>query len=288
LYCDKGYRTAIALMKTRNFVESLSRGLSILSLLAETSLPLTLTELSQRLGLSLGAIQRLTYTLQELGYIERDATNKTFRLGPKTLSMDFRATRDLDLEKLAYPYLEEASREIGETVNLAIVDGKEIVYVGRHVSRRTLSVSIQIGSRRPLHCTSMGKVILAFMPEEQRGKVLGSLKLTSFTTRTMTRIRDLRRCLEMVRLQGFAISNEEMEVGVRSVAAPIRNSTGGVFSAVNIAVPTIRVSLKRLETELAGKVMEISEKISLLLGYHGDRGGAHGYYGNGVAEEGRG
>ena len=275
-------------MKSRNFVESLSRGLSILSLLAGSSSPLTLTELSQRLGLSKGSIQRLTFTLQQLGYIERDASNKTFRLGPKTLSIGFSATRNLDLERLAYPYLEEASREMGEAVNLAILDGKEIVYVGRHASRQTLNVNMQIGSRRPLHCTSMGKAILAFMPKHQLERILRTLELTSFTPRTITTIQDLRICLERVRARGFATSNEEMEIGVRSVSAPLRNSTGGVFSAVNIAAPTIRVSLRKLETVLAEKVMQIADKISFVLGYNGEIGPKPHRQGQMISEEVRG
>ena len=253
-------------MKSRNFVESLSKGLSVLSLLAESVSPFTLTELSRRLGLSQGSIQRLTFTLQQLGYIERDTSNKAFRLGPKTLSIGFSAARNLDLERIAYPYLEQASIELKEAVNLAILDGKEIVYVGRHASRQTLNVNIQIGARRPLHCTSMGKVLLAFMPKDQLQRILGTVELTPFTPRTITKVRDLKICLERVRDRGFAISNEEMEVGVRSVAAPIRNSMNAIYAAVNIAVPTSRISLNKLETVLAKKAIGIANKISFVMG----------------------
>jgi len=115
----------------RNFVQSLSRGLSILSVLAESSSPLNLTEISHQLRLSKSTIQRLTFTLLQLGYLNRDKETKKFRLGPKVLSLGFAVIRSLDLKEMAYPYLEETSREVGETVNLAVLDGTEIVYVER-------------------------------------------------------------------------------------------------------------------------------------------------------------
>lgn len=230
-------------------------------------MPLGLTELYQRLGLSKSSIQRLTFTLEQLGYIERSGTSKKFRLGPKTLSIGFSVMRNLDLEQLSSPYLQEASKEIGETVNLAILDGKEIVYVGRNASYQALNVNIRIGSRRPLHSTSMGKVMLAFMTKDQLEEILETVELTAFTSRTITRRQDLMTELEKVRVRNFAISDEEMEIGVRSLAAPIRNAAGEVVAAVNIAVPTTRISLRKLEGALAEKVIKLADKISFVLGY---------------------
>jgi DNA-binding IclR family transcriptional regulator len=256
-------------MESRNFVQSLSRGLSLLSLLAKSSRPLTLTELSQKLGFSKGCIQRLTFTLLHLRYIERDRANKAFRLGREAFSIGFPDHRNMDLERLAYPYLEATSKEIEETLNLAVLDGKEIVYVGRVVSQQTLNISMQIGSRRPLHSTSMGKAILAFMAKGRLKELLDTLEMASFTSRTVTTRRELERDLDRITVRGFAVSNGEMEIGVRSVAAPIRNASGAVIAAVNIAVPAIRVSLRQLETVMAEKVTETADKISFVLGYRG-------------------
>jgi PcaR/PcaU/PobR family beta-ketoadipate pathway transcriptional regulator len=251
----------------RNYVESLSRGLSILSLIAESPTPLTLTQISHKLRVSKSAIQRLTRTLGRSGYLERDKENKKYRLGPTMLSIGFSAVRDSDLKKAAYPYLEETAKKTGETLNLAVWDKKEIVYIERIVSQQVLSVNIQIGSRRPLYCTSMGKVILAFMPEDQREKFLKTTKLVPFSPRTITRRRDLRIELEKIRLRGFATGNEELEIGVRAVAAPIRNSEGKIIAAVNIAVPASRVSMKTVESELAKEVVGTANRISSVLGY---------------------
>lgn len=248
------------------FIESLSRGLSLLSLVAENPTPLSLTDLSKRRGLSTGAVQRLTFTLQQLGYIDRDGTDKKFRPGPRVQAIGFSVIRNMDLNKIAHPYLEEAEKSVGETVNLAVLDGIEIVYVERIVSLRSLHVSISIGSRRPLYSTSMGKVFLAFMPGKQREDVLARMELAPFTLRTIRSERDLKVELERVKARGFATSNEEMEIGIRSVAAPIRNFAGAVVAAVNFAAPTSRVSVRKLETVLSAKVMEVAEKISFRLG----------------------
>jgi IclR family pca regulon transcriptional regulator len=252
---------------SRNFVISLSRGLSVLGLLSERTVPLSSTELSSILKLSKSAIQRLTFTLEKLGYLERDGGSKKFRLGPKSLSIGFSAMRNLDLKRVAYPFMKEIARDVRETVNLAVLDGNEIVYVERIVAERTLNVNVQIGSRRPLHSTSMGKVILAFLPGHQVKRMLEAIDLIPFTPQTITRKRDLRSELDRVKFRGYAIANEEMEIGVRSVAAPIRNLTDGVIAAVNIAGPTSRVSLKTLESNLSEKVVEMARRISLAVGY---------------------
>jgi IclR family pca regulon transcriptional regulator len=251
----------------RNFVQSLSRGLSILSVLAESSSPLNLTEISHQLKLSKSTIQRLTFTLLQLGYLNRDKETKRFRLGPKILSLGFAVIRNLDLKEVAYPYLEETSREVGETVNLAVLDGTEIVYIERIKTQQILNINLNVGSRLPVHCTSMGKAILAFLPNNRLEEVLKKIELPSLTSLTITSKAGLKKELGKIARRGFAINNEELSNGLRSVAAPIKNHNGEVIAAVNIAVPSIRVSLKRLETVLARKVITTANKISLMLGY---------------------
>lgn len=252
---------------SRNFIESLSRGLAVISTFSESSSPISLTDLSNQLRLSKSTIQRLTYTLQYLGYLDRDGETKKFRLGPKSLSLGFSVMRNLDLGKMAHPFLEETSKEIGETANLAIIDGTEIVYVERIKTQQILNINLQVGSRLPAYCTSMGKAMLAFLPEDRLEALLGKMNLTPLTSSTITHKEDLRKELRKVRTRGFAINNEELSNGLRSVAAPVRNFTGEVIAAVNIAVPSIRVSPKRLETVLAKKAMETADKISYILGY---------------------
>jgi len=175
--------------------------------------------------------------------------------------------RNLDIRRVAFPYLDKASKEVGETVNLAILDGMEIVYVERIKTQQILNINLQIGSRLPAYCTSMGKAMLAFLPEERLEEFLKKMDLTTHTPYTITLREDLRKELRKVKAHGFATNNEELSIGLRSVAAPVRNYTGEVIAAVNIAVPSIRVSQRRLKTILAKKVMKTANQISSTLGY---------------------
>jgi len=185
--------------------------------------------------------------------------------------MGFSMMRNLDLRKVTSPYLEEASREIGETVNLAILDGTEILYVERIKTQQILNINLQAGSRLPVYCTSLGKAILAFLPENRSEEILEKTELLPLTPCTIARKEDLRKELKKVRARGFATNNEELSLGLRSVAAPVRNFTGEVIGAVNIAVPSIRVSVRLLETVLSKKAVETANKISYVLGYHQER-----------------
>ena len=175
--------------------------------------------------------------------------------------------RTLDLRKVALPFLEEASRELGEAVNLAILDGTEIIYVERIETPQILNINLRVGSRLPAYCTSMGKAMLAFLPEERLEEVLKKIELSPVTPHTIKSKEDLKKQLKRVRKQGFSTNNEEVSIGLRSVAAPVRNVKGEVIAAVNIAVPSIRVSVKKLETCFSKKVKETADRISYRLGY---------------------
>ena len=251
----------------KKFINSLSRGLSVLSLVSESSSPLTLTELSNHLQLRKSTVQRLTYTLQHLKYLQRDLEAKTYRLGPNALSIGLSAMRSLDLRNVAPPILKEASKEIGETVNLAILDGSDIVYIERIKTEQIVNINLHVGSRLPAYCTSMGKAILAFLPREHSEKVLKTTKLNPVTPYTINSKTALREELRKVRERGFSTNNEELSIGLKSVAAPVRNYKGEVIAAVNIAIPSIRAPLEKLETFFAEKVIDTANRISLNLGY---------------------
>jgi IclR family pca regulon transcriptional regulator len=173
----------------------------------------------------------------------------------------------MELKKIAYPYLENLWKEMGETVNLAIPNGVEIIYVERIKGQHTLNVDIKIGSRLPVFCTSMGRAMLAALPEERWDDFLSPKNMISLTPRTLTKREAILKELRKAKFRGFAVNNEEVDLGIRSVAAPIRNLNGDVVAAVNIAVPSIRVSVRKLETVLAKKVVDTAERISASLGY---------------------
>jgi IclR family pca regulon transcriptional regulator len=252
---------------SRNFTESVSRAFSILSVLSEDPSPLSLTELAHKLHLSKSTIQRLTYTLQHLGYLDREDATKKYHLGPKVFSLGLFVMKNLDLRKLAFPYMEELSNNIGEIVNLSILNGTEIVYLARTETQHILNINLHVGSRRPAYCTSMGKLLLAFLPEGQLEDYLTKVELNPLTPHTITSTEILREELKKIKVQGFAIANEESSIGLRSVAAPLKNFTGETVAAINIGVPSVRISLKKLRTILAKQVIETADRISVVLGY---------------------
>lgn len=258
---------AVNVDPSRNFIESLARGLAILTLLAERAKPLGLTELSAELGLSISTLQRFTYTLQKLGYLQRDPESKKFRLHSKVLSLGFLFLSGSDLVEVATPYLQELSQETSETVNLCILDGPEIVYLQRIATPHLLRSGIRLGSRYPAYCTSVGKAMLAFLPPQTLDGILQKTDWQAFTPRTITREQDLRRQLKQVRERGFGICDEELSLGVRAVAAPIRNHEGAVVAGINIGIPTARCPKKNWEEFFGKKVMKTACRISSALGY---------------------
>jgi DNA-binding IclR family transcriptional regulator len=253
--------------KSRNFIESLSRGFSVLSTLAQSDSPLGLTELSSRTKLSKSTIQRLAYTLQTMQILDRDEGTKKFRLGPRMISVALSVVRNIDLNKVAFPCMKEVAAETGEAVCMGVLSGSEIVYTSFIKSANLLNVEINVGDRFPAHCTSMGKAILANLPELQLKAVLEHVKFIRITNRTITEKSELIRELERVKLRGFSTNDEETTDGVRSVAAAVRDSRSDVIAAVNIIVPCIRATKRVLETSLASKVIDLASKISLANGY---------------------
>jgi len=242
----------------------------VLSALSESSIPLSLTELSRLIPQSLSSLQRITFTLQQLGYLIKDLETKKYNLGQQAISLGFSIIKNFELKQIASPFLKSASEEIGETVNLAILDGLEIIYVERVKTQQILNINLEVGSRLPAFCTAMGKAMLAFLPEDQLENILRKIEFKSIATKALKNEQRLRRDLKKVRDKGFAVNNQELADGLRSVAAPVRNYKGEVIAAVNIAVPTIRVSLENLETVLAEKVKEIAGNISSAIGYKQD------------------
>jgi DNA-binding IclR family transcriptional regulator len=255
-------------MKTsRNFIESLARGFDLLSAVCVSPSPLSLTELSQEMRLAKSTIQRLTYTLQSLGLIERDKRTKRFQAGSKMAFLALSVMNNMDLTMAALPHMQELARKMGETITLSILLQTEILYIELIRSKHILNVDLFQGSRRPAYCTSSGKVLLAFLPEPELKIILNKLKLISHTPHTVTSKRELLRDLKIVRKKGYCLNNEETVLGLRSVAAPVRNALGEVIAAVNTIVPTSRVSKHELSSGYAAVIVETARKISKDLGY---------------------
>lgn len=253
----------------RNLSTSLIRGLSILSSFSADQPVLGITDLATKLRLHKSTVHRYVETLQTLGYLEQDAPTRKFRLGIRVVDFAGAILGGMELRQLALPFLEALSEELGLTVNMSVLEGNDIVYVGRVRTNKILNLELYVGSRLPAYCTSMGKVLLAFLlPEELEAK-LSQIKFERRGPNTITDKAKLLDELQHVRERGFAINNEELANGLRSVAAPVRSRRGQVVAAINIAVHTAMTTTDEMEKLLVPKLLVTAGRISQQLGYRG-------------------
>jgi IclR family pca regulon transcriptional regulator len=253
----------------RYHVEALARGLAILSAFSAEDPWLGLSEVARRVNLSTATALRLLRTLERLGYVEQAPDTKKYRPGLAVLRLGYAAIAGLGLRERSLPYLQRLSDELGETVNLAVLAGSEIVYIERIKRTELITANIHVGSRLPAYSTSMGKVLLAFLTPAQRAAVLTGVPLVATGPNTITDRARLEAELAGVRRLGYALQDEELVAGLRSVAAPIRNESGEVIAAINVAVPAGRVPRRVLEERIAPRVVATAAEISAALGFRG-------------------
>jgi IclR family transcriptional regulator, acetate operon repressor len=247
-----------------NRVQSLDRALEILDLLA-AGRELGVTELSRRLEVHKSTAFRLCATLLERGLVEQNPLTEKYRLGYGLVRLAGAVKAELDLSRAARPVLQGLAERSGETVNLAVLQGDEVINIDQITAPHLVVTVNWIGKQTPLHCTSNGKVLLAFLPEARRERILAA-PLRRFTPRTITDRRTLERQLKRVEEEGFAFTLEELELGLNAVAAPVRSADLRVSAAVSLSGPSYRVSPQRLP-ELGEMVREAGQSISRRLGY---------------------
>jgi IclR family pca regulon transcriptional regulator len=238
-----------ALAPTRNFVQSLARGLAVIRSL-DASRPLTLSEVARASELSRAAARRFLLTLEQLGYV-RQAGGR-FELTPRVLELGFSYLSALGLPEVAQPHLEALVEQVHESSSVSVLDGTTIVYVARVPTRRIMTVMISVGTRFPAYATSMGRVLLAGLEPDALAALLERSHLEPLAHDTIATRAELEDELDRVRAQGYAIVDQELESGLRSVAAPIRDRGGTAFAAINLAVQAARVSVE----EISGSLLE--------------------------------
>jgi IclR family pca regulon transcriptional regulator len=250
----------------RYYIEALGRGLHILEAFTEQAPSLSLTEISSKVGLDKSTVFRFVYTLEKLGYLARDPDTKRYRPGLKVLRLGFASINSLDLRQIAQPYLKALAAQTGETTNMTVRDGAEVVYIARNKTRQIININLQVGSRLPVYCTSMGKAQLIDRSRVELHRLLGAGPYPVMGPNTITTLDDLVAELDRVRQQGYAINDEELAAGLRSAAAPIRNAEGEIVGAINVSVPSARVSRQELEARLAPLVRSAALEICQALG----------------------
>ena len=221
-------------IKSTDFIGSLAKGLAVLEGFGAQGARLSVSQAAEAAGLDRAGARRCLLTLAELGYLQHDG--KFFTLTPKVLRLGIGALAAMPLAQVVQPWLEQLSERIGESVSVSVLDETEIVYVARAAQKRVMSIGLMPGSRLPAHCTSMGRVLLAALPEAQAAAVLDRSDLSPRTVYSVTDLAMLKALLVQVRGQGFALVDQEVEIGLRSLAVPLRNGHGTVVAALNVGV----------------------------------------------------
>ena len=248
-----------------NFMTSLARGLIVIQAFTQQNPSMTISQLSVKTGLSRAAVRRCLYTLTKLGFAGAE-DGQRYALRPRMLSLSHTYTTSSNLSTAAQPILERMSQTFRESFSVATLDGDEIVYIARtQVPSRVMAVDLHIGSRLPAYCTSMGRVLLAYLPPDQLEAYLNRAVLTPHTTRTITTVEKLRLALRNVRRLGYAVVDQELEVGLRSLAVPVYAPNGRVVATVNLSGNAPRMPVFDMQTHFLTPLRNAATELSAYL-----------------------
>lgn len=248
-----------------NFMTSLARGLLVLQAFSQQKQDLSISQLSKRTGLSRASVRRCLHTLSKLGFAGSD-DGRSFHLRPRVLTLGHSYLSSMPLASTAKPVLEHLSQILHESCSIASLDGFDVVYIARANVTRIMSIDLGVGSRLPAFCTSMGRVLLANLPAEELEGLLPRIEFVRYTDRTLTSVEKLRQVLSIVRREGYAIVDQEMEIGLRSMAVPVHNQLGRVIAAINVGVHAQRVSIQDMQTRFLPYLRATAQELYLLLG----------------------
>lgn len=242
-----------------DFVQSLDRGLAVIRAFGPDRERLSLSEVARATGLTRAAARRFLLTLVRLGYVRSDG--REFSLRPRVLELGYAYLSGLAMPEVAAPHLEELVARLRESSSISVLDGHHIVYVARVPTKRIMTVAISVGTRFPAFATSMGRVLLAGLSEEELDRYLAEATLEPLTAQTVTDPGQLREIVREVARQGYAVVDQELEEGLRAIAAPIRGSGDGVAAAINVSAHASRVSLEAMRTDLLPALLETARQI---------------------------
>ena len=228
----------------REIMGGFLKGLAVIETFGRSREALTIAEVAKATGLDRATARRCLLTLRRVGYAETDG--KQFRLTPRILRLGFGYLAATPLPRLVQPYIDRLSDATQESCSVAVLDDTEIVYVARASQRRVLSVGLNVGSRLPTYCTSMGRVLRASLPEAEARAILDRSARRKLTRHTVTDLEELMEILRKVARDGFATVDEELEIGLRSIAVPVRNARGCVMAALNVGAQAARVDLNEM------------------------------------------
>ncbi len=249
--------------KSGEFVTSLARGLQVIRAFDTDNPAMTLSDVAKRTGLTRAAARRFLHTLRELGYVSSDG--RDFRLTPRVLGLGYAYLSSMSIVELAQPFMENISKTVNESCSMSVLDDSEVVYIARVPAKRIMSVALSIGTRLPAYNTSMGRVLLAELNGEQLDSYFVRNERTQYTPQTVTDEHALRDILEQTRRAGFAAVDQELELGLRSIAVPVRARSGNTLAALNVSGHATRVSMRDMRKTFLPPLQEAAEAITATL-----------------------
>lgn len=250
-------------------VQSVSRAISLLEILSRETKDTTISKLAKKSGLNITTAHRLLNTLMSHGFVEQDKITLQYRLGIKAFEIGHAALSIRDLVSTVRPFLKQLSDQVNETINLAVLDGTEVVYIDQIESSNIIIVKMfaRVGSRGPAYCTGTGKVLLADLDHDELLKRFSDVDFIQFTDKTISNLNQLIPVLEQIRNDGYALDYSERDPGVTCAAAPVRNAEGHVQAAISISAPAHRMSEERINTEILPILLDTTAMASRQLGY---------------------
>jgi IclR family transcriptional regulator, pca regulon regulatory protein len=250
----------VTVTRDSDFVQSLERGLAVICAFDRDHSELTLSEVAAATGVTRATARRFLLTLVRLGYVRSDG--KFFSLTARVMELGYAYLSSLSLPEVAEPHLKALVAEVNESSSVSVLDGPDVVYIARVPVSRIMTVAISVGTRFPAYATSMGRVLLAALPEANLEAYLTGVRMQRITARTLASEVALRTELAKVRTQGFALVDQELEEGLRAVAAPIRDRAGDVVAALNISAHASRTPLETMRRTLLPPLLAAAARIS--------------------------
>lgn len=244
----------------RDYVNSLARGLEVICAFTRSRPKMTLSDIARATGMTRATVRRFLLTLVREGYAEKD--DKMFSLKPKILELGYSALSSMGILDVVQPIMNDLSRSLQESAFTAVLTGDYVTYIARATSERLVNVSITVGSRAPAHAVSTGRVLLAAEPDEMLHRYLDRVTLEKLTPNTITSKVKLRAAIEAARIEGFSIVDQELEVGLGSIAVPIRNGEGRVLAALNVCCPSARMTTEEMQKHILPHLMAAAQDVT--------------------------
>lgn len=254
--------------KDEYFIESLARGLSVLASYNPQKSELSLADIARTAGVTTPSALRIGYTLVTLGYLVRNPATKGYRLGPKVLSLGIATLSGMSLVDIAEPYLRGLRDRTEETVKMAVLQDTETLYIARYPSTLHPTTSIYVGSRLVAHMTSIGRAILAFMPEDEARTIVERSRRPALTDKSLTGVEEIMAELRRTRERGYSVNDQGITLEHRSAAAPLINAVGQPVAAINVSVSAQRMGFKEMKRRLVPDLVQTAKQISNMLPSH--------------------